>query len=127
MKFHLVAAAVLVFAFGAFAQANAKEEIVQGEGISSTVDQPQCYEIIGCPDRDRITETQVKDFSCENLWLVRNTIFHQRGYCFQTHRGKAAFDNSQCRTSSISALHLSAIERQNVATIQEAERRKSCH
>ncbi len=95
--------------------------------ISATVESPQCYENIGCPHKDLISEDQIEDFSCENLWLVRNTIFHQRGYCFQTARGRANFDNSHCLSSSTSELKLTEIENQNVATIRDMEHRKGCH
>jgi YARHG domain-containing protein len=95
--------------------------------ISATLDHPQCYENVGCPHKDRILEAQARDLSCQNLWLVRNTIFHQRGYCFQTIRGRAEFDNSRCSSTSISELRLSPVEKANVATLQKLERRKGCH
>lgn len=41
--------------------------------------QPQCYENVGCPNKDRIVDAQARDLSCENLWLVRNTIYYQHG------------------------------------------------
>ena len=104
-------------------QSTAREQTAQ---ISATVDSPQCYENIGCPHKDCILEEQIEKFSCENLWLVRNTIFHQRGYCFQTARGRANFDNSHCLSNSISELKLSEIEKENVATIRKIEQRKSC-
>jgi YARHG domain-containing protein len=94
--------------------------------ISATLDHPQCYENVGCPHKDRISEAQIRDLSCQNLWLVRNTIFHQRGYCFQTTRGRAEFDNSRCSASSISELKLSHVEKANVATLKKLERRKGC-
>jgi hypothetical protein len=94
--------------------------------ISATMESPQCYENIGCPHKDPILEEEIEKFSCENLWLVRNTIFHQRGYCFQTARGRANFDNSHCLSNSISELKLSEIEKDNVATIREMEQRKGC-
>ena len=62
---------------------------------------------------------------CDQLWVARNEIFHRNGYCFQTARGKAYFDNSNCRTSSQDIL--TAIERQNVELIKSWESRKSCH
>ena len=94
--------------------------------ISMTMDGPQCYENIGCPHKDRILEEQIEKFSCENLWLVRNTIFHQRGYCFRTARGRANFDNSRCLSNSVSELKLSEIEKENVAKLREMEQRKGC-
>ena len=89
--------------------------------------QPACFEDVGCPHKDRITEAQARDLSCQNLWLVRNTIYYQRGYCFQTERGRKAFSNSRCSINSIANLKLNPIERANVATLQRIERRKGCH
>lgn len=94
--------------------------------ISTTMESPQCYENMGCPHKDSILEEQIDQFSCENLWLLRNTIFHQRGYCFQTARGRANFNNSHCLSNSISELKLSEIEKENVATVRKMEQRKGC-
>jgi hypothetical protein len=94
--------------------------------ILATLDNPQCYENVGCPHKDRIPQEKAKELSCENLWLVRNTIFHQRGYCFQTARGRAEFDNGRCSTNAIADLQLNSVERANVATLRKIEASKSC-
>ena len=88
--------------------------------------QPQCYENVGCPDKDRITKEQARDLSCQNLWLVRNTIYYQHGYCFQNERGRQTFSNSRCTTNSIASLPLNPIESANVALLESLERRKHC-
>ena len=93
---------------------------------STVLIDPQCFELIGCPHKDRIFANQIQQFSCENLCLVRNTIFHQRGYCFQTARGRAQFDNSRCFSDSVSELNLTPVEKENVATIREIETHKGC-
>ncbi len=94
--------------------------------IAASLDQPQCYEGVGCPHKDPIKEAQLKDFSCQNLWLVRNTILHQRGYCFQTKRGQAEFSNKNCTIKVVSDLKLGPIEKANVAKLEKVERRKRC-
>jgi YARHG domain len=88
--------------------------------------QPQCYENVGCPHKDRITDAQARDLSCENLWLVRNTIYYQHGYCFLTERGRKAFSNGRCSSNSIADLELNPVEQANVATLRRIERRKGC-
>ena len=95
--------------------------------ISASIDQPQCYEGVGCPHQDRITEEQARDLPCDNLWLVRNTIFHQRGFCFQTARGRKEFDNRRCSANSVAELKLSDVEKANVATLEKVERSKNCN
>jgi hypothetical protein len=94
--------------------------------ILATLDNPQCYENVGCPHKDRISEEQAKELSCENLWLVRNTIFHQRGYCFHSARGRAEFDNSRCSLNSIAELRLNSVEEANIAMLRKLERKKGC-
>ena len=94
--------------------------------ISASIEHPQCYENVGCPHKDRITDAQAKELSCQNLSFVRNTIFHQRGYCFQTARERAEFDNKNCTINAVSDLKLSPVEKANVATLVRVERRKKC-
>ena len=38
--------------------------------------------------------------SCYELWYSRNLLFDSKGYCFTTPLAQAAFDNSDCTTSS---------------------------
>jgi hypothetical protein len=52
--------------------------------------------------------------------------FHQRGFCFQTARGRKEFDNRRCSANSVAELKLSEVEKANVATLEKAERSKSC-
>ena len=61
--------------------------------------------------------------SCNELWYARNLIFHQKGYCFQTSRAKAAFDTSSCTTRSP---NLSPAERSEVDRILALERANGC-
>ena len=94
--------------------------------ISASLNHPQCYENVGCPHKDRISQAQARYLSCQNLWLVRNTIFHQRGYCFRTGRGRTEFDNSHCTVKSVSDLKFTAVEKRNIVTLEKIERRKGC-
>lgn len=94
--------------------------------IAASLDSPQCYEEVGCPHKDRISGAQARGLSCENLWLVRNTIFHQRGYCFQSGRGQKEFSNSRCSVNAVADLKLAGVEAANVATLERVERGKGC-
>ncbi len=60
---------------------------------------------------------------CEDLWLARNSIMNDNGYCFGTPLGKAIFDNSDCSTKSPK---LSAQESRRVAAIQNQEKLDEC-
>src|SRR5207249_301574 len=35
--------------------------------------------------------------SCDDLWVARNTIYKNRGYCFKTQRAISYFGNAGCR------------------------------
>jgi hypothetical protein len=68
----------------------------------------------------------LNDFSCDQLWFGRNSIFKEGGYCFKTPRAIAAFGNAGCLYDDIDAVRLST-ENQNLAeAIERAERSKVC-
>jgi YARHG domain len=57
-----------------------------------------CYDILGCTDRDLFSKhfeylgaPHPTGPNCNFLWVMRNSILRQHGYCFHTHRrAKAA-------------------------------------
>lgn len=57
---------------------------------------------------------------------MRNTIYKENGYCFQTERAIAAFGNEGCSITNQAQVRLNAFERHNVALIKKVERRKGC-
>ncbi len=71
-----------------------------------------------------IDDATLAGLSCDALWVARNEIFDRNGYCFETARGKAYFDNADCRTSSQNIL--TSLERRNVDAIRAWERRRGC-
>jgi hypothetical protein len=102
-------------------------------GISSPV-MADCYDILGCTDRDLFSR-HFDDYlaaphptgpNCEFLWTMRNGILAEHGYCFRTARGREHFSNEGCRYNDVNSVPLSSIERANIATIARAERIKSC-
>jgi hypothetical protein len=86
-----------------------------------------CYEDIGCTDRDQVSKTQLRRLSCENLWMVRNEIYKDAGYCFKTQRAIDYFGNEQCTVENMSAVPLSSIERFNINQIVAVEREMGCN
>ncbi|MEZ5840737.1 MAG: YARHG domain-containing protein [Hyphomicrobiales bacterium] len=70
-----------------------------------------------------ISDADLSDLSCEDLWVARNEIYHRNGFCFKTKRGRDFFSNAGCWTSSP---RLSSVENRNIARIQEWERRYGC-
>lgn len=65
---------------------------------------------------------------CEALWLRRNTFFHQKGYCFSSARGQAAFSNANCIPGlAASDIRLSQAEKDEIARIRALEASQGCN
>jgi len=61
--------------------------------------------------------------SCQSLWISRNKIFKNNGFCFKTQRARNYFGNGGCWTSNP---RLSKWERRRVNAIRNCEARKGC-
>jgi hypothetical protein len=86
-----------------------------------------CFESgIDCTDDHEIPASALQPLSCDALWTVRNMIFDENGYCFQTARAKAVFSNEGCQYTSMAAMPLNAYETANIMTIREVEKQKGC-
>ncbi len=85
-----------------------------------------CYEGIGCTNSDYFAREELKQMSCQILWEVRNQIYHENGYCFQSGRGQAMFSNENCSVYDAGSVKLNAYERANVGAIKKVERAKGC-
>jgi YARHG domain len=68
----------------------------------------------GSQTENKPVAKEITDFSCEQLWFGRNSIFKEAGYCFKTPRAISAFGNAGCQYDDINAVRLSA-ENQNLA------------
>lgn len=89
--------------------------------------QAACYDVFGCTDRNVFRARDLRDGpTCEFLWVMRNTIYQERGYCFRTPRAIAYLGNDGCRYRDLEAVPISRIERANAATIAGVEREMGC-
>ena len=86
-----------------------------------------CFEDIGCTDTDHMSKSNLRQLSCENLWMTRNTIYKENGYCFKTARAIDYFGNDACTTGNMSHVHLSSTEQFNVGQIVAVEHQKGCN
>ena len=92
-----------------------------------------CYDLVGCDSKDLFSK-HYGDYlgsiadgpNCDFLYMMRNRIYQQRGYCFSTARAISALGNSGCTIRNQAAVPLSNIERANIATIQRAESLRRC-
>lgn len=85
-----------------------------------------CYETIGCVHDREISEADAEKLGCEQLWTVRNGIYHSRGYCFKTARGREAFSNANCQYDDEAEVPLNDYERANIRLIRAIEKRRGC-
>lgn len=94
--------------------------------LSPSPARANCYELIGCTNKDYFKNAQLKQLSCQILWEVRNTIYKERGYCFHTQKGIQAFGNAGCKYDDAGKVPLNAAERYNVGAIKKVEAKKGC-
>ena len=60
--------------------------------------------------------------SCEELWMARNQIYANNGYCFQTQRARAIFGPGCIPPYG----KLAPEEAREVSALQSWERRRGC-
>jgi hypothetical protein len=66
------------------------------------------------------------DWSCQDLWAERNSIYKAKGYCFNTPRGINYFGNAGCQYDSQNAVPLNRSERRTVNKLKRIENAKGC-
>ena len=66
------------------------------------------------------------DRSCKSLWIERNSMFAQGGYCFQSARAISTFGNENCQYDSESDVPLSDNQRNRLRKVKAAERANGC-
>jgi len=92
-----------------------------------------CYDLLGCSNRDDFAN-HFDDYlgnlqlgpNCDFLWLMRNGIYAEHGYCFKSARAVSAFGNVSCNRQNMADVPLTTIERRNVMTIARAEKIRNC-
>jgi hypothetical protein len=63
---------------------------------------------------------------CEELYIERNRIYKERGYCFKTPRAISTFGNAGCQYDEINQVPLSANERRLIGRYTQEERAYRC-
>jgi hypothetical protein len=64
--------------------------------------------------------------ACQRLWVARNSIYKDNGYCFNTPRGVRYFGNAGCQYDDVRQVPLSRGERARVAEILAEEQALGC-
>jgi hypothetical protein len=72
------------------------------------------------------SSVQAQGDLCDRLWIERNAIYKENGYCFKTARAIRYFGNAGCVYDRERDVPLSRSERNQVARIHREERRLGC-
>jgi YARHG domain len=72
------------------------------------------------------TNSYAQSARCQSLWVQRNQIYKNHGYCFKTARAIQYFGNGGCRITNDNAVPLSRGEQATIAGIQAQERSLGC-
>ncbi len=65
--------------------------------------------------------------SCQDMWVERNQIYKNAGYCFETQRAINFFGNGGCSIHGQNRLHLSEGAQRRIAQIEAQEGRMGCN
>lgn len=85
-----------------------------------------CFEDIGCTHNQYYSKAALRNLSCDALWTVRNFMYDEKGYCFQTAKAQAVFSNDGCFVTNASLIQFNLYERTNIDRIVAVEREKGC-
>ncbi|WP_299420881.1 YARHG domain-containing protein [uncultured Shimia sp.] len=87
-------------------------------------DLPRISDRIEEPAETALTDEAESDpLTCDDLWYMRNRIFHENGYCFGSDRGISTFGNDGCFTKSPS---LSEVDTTILNAIKVTEKELGC-
>lgn len=82
--------------------------------------------LIDCVENVVITEKQVASKSCEDLWILRNSIYKDAGYCFKSPKAIKWFGNSGCSYDDEAAVPLNDYQRANAKLLRAVSEKKGC-
>jgi YARHG domain-containing protein len=63
---------------------------------------------------------------CDDLWVQRNSIYKEYGYCFKTPRAIGYFGNAGCQYDNEGDIPLSRADRSLVLAIKHKEKSLGC-
>lgn len=82
--------------------------------------------LIDCVENVFIKREQVAKKSCEDLWILRNSIYKDAGYCFKSARAIKWFGNAGCQHDDEAAVPLNDYQRANAKLLQSVAAEKGC-
>jgi hypothetical protein len=100
---------------------------VTASALATTVANAACFQDVGCTNDHEMTQEVLRKLTCDSLWLMRNTIFHEAGYCFHTERAEKVFSNDHCSyRGPEDKIPLNQYELTNITRMKEVEYEKAC-
>jgi hypothetical protein len=77
-------------------------------------------------ERSRGCNVDSESMSCDQLWIERNSIYKQSGFCFETRRAIEYFGNGGCRYQNEADVPFSTADRARITEITRLERESHC-
>lgn len=74
----------------------------------------------------RAGDIQGDAYDCDELWVMKNQIYKDRGYCFKTAKAIGKFGNAGCQYDTQSEVPLSDVERKVISDIKKSMKRQGC-
>jgi hypothetical protein len=71
-------------------------------------------------------DVQGDAYDCQELWVMRNQIYKNNGYCFATERAVTYFGIGGCVYDTEEDVPLSKMEKRTIDEIRASEARQSC-
>lgn len=65
-------------------------------------------------------------YDCNEMWVLRNQIYKDRGYCFKTAKAIAHFGNAGCRYDDVADVPLSGSDRVVIRDVKASMKRQRC-
>ncbi len=65
-------------------------------------------------------------YNCKELWVMRNQIYKNGGYCFKTAKAIRTFGNAGCGYDSLTLVPVSDQDRLVIRDIKRSENRLRC-
>jgi hypothetical protein len=95
--------------------------------LAAPMAKADCYDVFGCTAQNAFRLNDLLNGpNCEFLYVMRNRIYAEHGYCFRTPRAISTLGNDNCHVADVGQLGLNRLEQANAATILHAEHIKGC-
>lgn len=82
--------------------------------------------LIDCVENVDIKPDEIKSMSCDQLWLLRNSIYDDAGFCFASPRAAEHFSNQGCTYTDERLVPLNDYQRSNIQVFRDMEAKKGC-